>query len=102
MVRVLHDKRQLIAQACQRFGVSWMNVFGSALRDDFRPGDSDIDLLVEFSPMSSYQLVDACFGLLDELRSILEDQVDLVMVDAVKNRFIPADIERTKQVLCAA
>ena len=102
MVRVLHDKQQLIAQACQRFGVSRMHVFGSALRDDFRPGDSDIDLLVEFSPMSPYELVDAYFGLLDELRSILEGQVDLVMVDAVKNRFIVADIERTKQVLYAA
>ena len=102
MVRVLHDKQQLITQACQRFGVSRMHVFGSALRDDFRLGDSDIDLLVEFSPMSPYELVDAYFGLLDELRSILEDQVDLVMVDAVKNRFIAADIERTKQVLYAA
>jgi predicted nucleotidyltransferase len=40
--------------------------------------------------------------LLDELRLILEAPVDLVMEGAVKNRFIAADIERTKQVLYAA
>lgn len=102
MVRVLEDKRQAIVQVCLHFGVSRMYVFGSALRDDFRPGESDIDLLVEFAAMSPHDLADAYFGLLDELRSILGIEVDLVMSDAVKNRYIAADIERTKQVLYAA
>ncbi|MBN1192680.1 MAG: nucleotidyltransferase domain-containing protein [Coriobacteriia bacterium] len=102
MVRELEEKRQAVIDACRRFGVARMFVFGSALRDDFRPGDSDIDLLVEFETMTPHELVEAYFGLLDELRSVLEVPVDLVMSDAVKNRFITADIERTKQVLYAA
>ena len=102
MVRVLEDKRQAIAQACGRYRVLRMHVFGSALRDDFRPDGSDIDLLVEFMPMDPHELADAYFGLLDELRAILGAEVDLVMSDAVKNRYIAADIERTKQVLYAA
>jgi hypothetical protein len=36
------------------------------------------------------------------MRGILGTEVDLVMVDAVKNRYIAADIERTKQALYAA
>lgn len=102
MVDVLVNKRQLIADACIRFGVSHLHVFGSALNDEFRPGESDLDLLVEFRPMDPHELVDAYFGLLDELRGVLAVEIDLVMVDAVKNRFIAADIERTKQVLYAA
>ncbi len=102
MVRVLEDKQQAIERACQRFGVARMYVFGSALRDDFRPGDSDIDLLVEFGPMTPFELVDAYFDLLDELRAILDTPVDLVMADAVKNRYIAADIERTRRLLYAA
>ncbi len=102
MVRVLEDKQQAIAQACQRCGVLRMYAFGSVLRDDFRPGDSDIDLLVEFAPMHPHKLVDAYFGLLDELRSIFDAEIDLVMSDAVKNRYIAADIERTRQALYAA
>lgn len=96
------DKRKLIAQACERFGVSRMHLFGSALRADFQAGESDVDLLVEFAPMTPHELVDAYFDLLDELRSILGAQVDLVMADAVKNRYIAAEIERTKQALYAA
>jgi hypothetical protein len=82
--------------------VARLDIFGSALRDDFRPGESDLDLLVDFSSMNQHDLVDAYFGLLDELRAVLAVKVDLVMVGAVKNRFIAADIERTKQMLYAA
>lgn len=102
LIRVLEDKQQAIIEACRRFGVARMYVFGSALRDDYRPDDSDIDLLVEFGPMTPFELVDAYFDLLDELRRILDAPVDLVMSDAVKNRYIAADIERTKRLLYAA
>ena len=102
MVGILHSMREAIATACARHGVLRLYAFGSALRDDFRPGESDLDLLVEFGPMDSYARVDAYFGLLEELRSLLGVDIDLVMVGAVKNRYIAANIERTKQALYAA
>ena len=102
MVGVLESKREQIAAACARHGVLRLDAFGSAVRGDFRTGDSDVDLLVEFGPMDVYARVDAYFDLLDEFRGILGTEVDLVMVDAVKNRYIAADIERTKQTLYAA
>jgi hypothetical protein len=46
--------------------------------------------------------VEAYFGLLDELRALFDGKVDLVMVDAVKNRYIAREIARTKQQLYAA
>lgn len=101
MVRVLEDKREVIAEVCARFGVARLDAFGSALRDDFRLGESDVDLLVEFRPMDPFALVDAYFGLLNELREILTTDVDLVMSDAIKNRYIAANVERTKQALYA-
>ena len=78
-----------------------LEAFGSSLREDFVPGESDVDLLVEFEPLESYSLVDAYFGLLDELRSLL-GAVDLVMIGAVKNPYIARAIEREKQLLYAA
>lgn len=36
-----------IAEFCQRHHIRRMSLFGSVLRDDFRP-DSDLDVLVEF------------------------------------------------------
>ncbi len=38
---------RVIEDFCQRWKITQIEAFGSALRDDFRP-DSDIDLLVTF------------------------------------------------------
>lgn len=102
MVAVFDNNRDAIEALCAKYGVVRLHVFGSILRDDFRPGDSDIDLLVEFSPRDPYELAEAYFDMLDDLRELLGVGVDLVMVGAVKNRYIAADIERTKQLLYAA
>ena len=41
--------KQKIADFCRRYHIRKLAVFGSALREDFRP-DSDLDVLVEFEP----------------------------------------------------
>jgi len=102
MTTVLEDKREAIDALCERYNVARMYVFGSALRDDFRPGESDIDLLVEFAPMEPYEKAKSYFALLDELRALLGTDVDLVSAGAVKNRYIAREIELTKQILYAA
>ena len=38
-----------IAEFCRRHHIRKLALFGSVLRDDFRP-DSDVDVLVEFEP----------------------------------------------------
>jgi len=45
------SKLDAIADACRRHQVLRMHLFGSALRDDFDPARSDLDLLVEFQPI---------------------------------------------------
>jgi predicted nucleotidyltransferase len=99
--RLLESNREAIQRLCRRYGVARLEAFGSALRNDFRP-KSDVDLLVEFAPMSPYERVDAYFGMLDELRQLFNREIDLVMAGTVKNRFMARDIERTKQLIYAA
>jgi predicted nucleotidyltransferase len=41
--------KEELAQFCQRHHIRKLSLFGSVLRDDFRP-ESDIDFLVEFEP----------------------------------------------------
>ena len=96
MVAVIADKTDAILMACKRFRVERLDVFGSLLREDFEPGRSDIDFLVEFGTMPASDKPDAYFGLLDELSSIFGTQIDLVMAGAIKNRYIRDDVNRTK------
>jgi predicted nucleotidyltransferase len=102
LVRVVEGKLDAITAACARHGAARLYLFGSALRDDFRPGESDVDLLVEFEPMDPFAKADAYFDLLDELQAILGVEVDLVMAGAVKNSYIAREIDRTRQMLYAA
>ena len=102
MTELLERKRQDIEEICSRAGVARLEVFGSALRDDFKPEESDVDLLVEFKSMEPYARVDAYFRMRDELHVLLGRGVDLVMTGAIKNRYIAREIERTKQLIYAA
>jgi uncharacterized protein len=47
-VKIAVPKAQ-IAEFCLRHHIRKLALFGSVLRDDFRP-DSDVDVLVEFEP----------------------------------------------------
>lgn len=96
------SQREAITAACQRHQVHRMHIFGSALRDDFEPGRSDLDLLVEFQPIEPGALVKAYFGLERQLSTITGQRVDLVMDDAIHNPYIRRDIEASKRLIYEA
>jgi predicted nucleotidyltransferase len=91
-----------IADACRRHHVARLDAFGSVLRSDYRPGESDIDLLVEFQPLDPASLYKAYFALLNDLRIGLASRVDLVMADAVRNPYVKQTIEASRQQIYAA
>jgi uncharacterized protein len=45
----LSSSLEELASFCKEHGINKMDVFGSMLRDDYRP-DSDVDILAEFDP----------------------------------------------------
>ena len=67
--------REEIAAFCQRHHIRRLALFGSVLRDDFRP-DSDVDVLVEFEPGYTVGLIRFA-GMELELSDILGRKVDL-------------------------
>ena len=91
-----------IVDACQQHRVARLHACGSVLRPDYRPGESDLDLLVEFQPIEPAALVQAYFGLEQQLASITGQPVDLVMADAVRNPYVRRDIEASKQLIYEA
>jgi predicted nucleotidyltransferase len=65
-----------IAAFCEKWQIIQFELFGSVLRDDFRP-DSDIDVLVTLAPDSHGTLFDLVH-MEDELKALFERDVDLV------------------------
>jgi hypothetical protein len=99
LLRGIQFPEQPLAEFCRRHGVTRLSLFGSILRDDFRP-DSDIDVLVEFAPGSSYSLLDLG-GMLMELREMLGREVDLKTPSFLSPRF-REQVTQEARVLYAA
>ena len=83
MSRVRIDiPQERVAEFCRKYRVRKLSLFGSALREDFRP-DSDVDVLVSFAEDARYSLFDLA-AMEEELASILGRKVDLVEREAIE------------------
>jgi len=87
---------------CRRYGVRRLELFGSAATGQDRPGESDLDFLVEFDPLPDGGYADAYFGLLESLEELFGRPADLVVTSAIRNPFFLEAVERTKTLLYAA
>jgi len=86
-----------VADFCRKYRIRTLAVFGSVLREDFRP-DSDIDVLVEFEPHARHSLFDLA-RMESELATLFHRKVDLVETSALKNPFRRYEILRTQQIV---
>ena len=77
-----------------------MSVFGSIVREDFRP-DSDIDVLVSFEASAGWSLLDVV-TIQQEFAALLGRPVDLVEEAALRNPYRRAAILESKQIVYAA
>jgi len=94
--------RNGISSICQRYRIRRLDVFGSAARAvDFNPESSDADFLVEFAPDVVVGL-DSFFGAKAELEKLLGRGVDLVEPGAIRNPFVLADINSSRESIYAA
>jgi len=86
-----------IADYCQRWVITELAIFGSALRDDFGPG-SDIDVLVTFDKDAHWTLFDMA-DMQEELQDIFGRDVDLISHRGVESS---SNYLRRKEILSSA
>ncbi len=84
MIDLVADNLALIQDACRRRGVAYLELVGSAVRDDFDPSRSDIDVLVDF-PDGATDIFDSFMGLREDLASILGRPIDVITARGVRN-----------------
>jgi uncharacterized protein len=79
--RIAFDERTL-ATFCGRWRVRRLELFGSVIRDDFRP-DSDVDVLVTFLPDADWGLLDHA-AMEEELGALFGRSIDLISRRAIE------------------
>ncbi len=102
MSPVVAQHRAELERLCRRYRVRRLELFGSAARGRERPGESDLDFLVEFQPLVPGAYADTYFGLLEALKQLFGWPVDLVVASAIRNPYFRESVERTKALVYAA
>ena len=103
MHTTIADKKEELADLCQRHGVTRLEVFGSAARGtDFDPQTSDIDFLVELRLDNQRARLQQYFNFAEALRQTLGRSVDLVESAAVKNPYLRTAIDKSRELVYAS
>lgn len=102
MNRHVAEHKEALERLCRDFHVRRLELFGSAAVGKDRPGESDLDFLVEFEELPQGAYADCYFGLLEALRHLFDRPIDLVVASAIKNPYFRKAVERTKTLLYAA
>lgn len=86
MNQQIYDRLQLspaqIETVCQQWHITELALFGSVLRDDFRP-DSDVDVLVTFAPDAAVSLLDLV-ELQHQLATLVGREVDVIETQTIE------------------
>ena len=91
-----------IESLCREFGVLSLELFGSALTDEFKPETSDADFLVVFDPNKPASAFRQYMPLKFALEDMLGRSVDLVEKKAIRNPyFLRNATSRTKLIYAA-
>ena len=98
---LLSRNRDAVRDLCQAQRVLGLEIFGSATREDFDPGRSDLDFLVEFQDPDRPGIADRFMGLAEGLEQIFKHKVDLVTKRSLKNPIFIGSITRSKQLIYA-
>ncbi len=102
MIALIEQHRSEVAALCKRFGVQSLDVFGSAADGAFDLARSDIDFLVEFSEGDTGSLFHRYFGLQESLEQLFGRRIDLVTALALRNPYLIAAINKSRQSVYAS
>jgi predicted nucleotidyltransferase len=94
-MNTLNDLKAVLPEICPRYGIQWVDVFGSVAREEQRP-ESDIDLIVEFGAPRRDNISARFFGFLHEMEARYHTRIDILTENSLKNPYLKAEIARER------
>ena len=103
MIPLITNHSEQLAEICRRHHVKRLDVFGSAARaTDFDPPTGEAEFLVEFDPRRAPMTLEHYFDFRDALRHALDRPVDLLEPQAIRNPYLRAAIEESRELVYAS
>jgi predicted nucleotidyltransferase len=101
MTNLIDQHLDEVAALSRRAGARRLDTFGSAVRADFDPQSSDLDLLFEFDDVPPAAYAKACFALKEGLESLFGRPVDIVTGSSLANPYFRERILAERQTVYA-
>jgi uncharacterized protein len=76
--------QKLKPELSEKYNVKSIGLFGSIVRDDYSPTNSDIDIIVDFSKPIGIEFVD----LADLIESKIKRKIDLISKSGIKKHYL--------------
>ena len=99
MIDLIGQRLGAVAEACRRFRVGRLEVFGSAIRGDFDRQTSDLDFIATFLPPLHPGVANRFFGLEAALEGIFARRVDLITDAMLRNPVLRREVGRDRTLL---
>jgi uncharacterized protein len=96
---IIQERAPELADVCRRRHVKRLSLFGSAATGPFDPASSDLDFLVEFTPLTPAEHADSFFGLQEDLERLFGLSVDLVEPGPIRNPYFRQAIQQSRVTL---
>ena len=93
---LINERRRKLNRLCRHYAVRRLALFGSALRDDFDPATSDLDVTVEFGKPRGRSPERQYFDFKAALEALFGRSVDLVELAAMPDSRLKRYIERSQ------
>lgn len=94
----VENKSDEIAALCRRFGVSRLELFGSATSGEFDWTESDLDFIVQFEDKSA-GYANRYLGFAEALERMFDRPVDLITERSVSNPYFRQSAQATRKVV---
>ena len=92
----LFNKQTEVAALCRRFGVSRLEVFGSAAVGGFDPATSDYDFIARFAVQPCTSMARRFLDFSDALEALLGRRVDLMTDRPIENPYLRSAVDATR------
>ncbi len=97
--RIKRNRREL-SELCERLKIRRLEVFGSAATGEFKPGESDVDFIVEFEePDAEPGLLSRYLMLCEELSRLLGTEVEIITPQSIRNPYFRRSVDRTRELV---
>lgn len=88
-----------ITKLCERYGVAYLELFGSATGTEFNPETSDVDFLVELDMEAHGSPAKRWISLAEALEKLLGRHVDLVNPRYIRNPYFLQAVNANRTII---